>query len=98
MSEDPLAVAIEARELGKSAHKRLDGINGQIGRLNDKFDVIASKLDTVLIAMARQEGEDRGANNVRHSALDSKRWLIGIGVTFFCSGTFTLAVTYFWRH
>lgn len=38
MTDDTRDIAIESRELGKSAHKRLDGINGQIGRLGSSHE------------------------------------------------------------
>lgn len=37
-------IAIESREQGRSAHKRLDGINGQIARLGESHERIRTDL------------------------------------------------------
>ncbi len=89
MSEDALPVAIEARELGKSAHKRLDGVNGSIDRLSGKVDVIDSKVDSVLITLARQDGRELAGRGL----LDSRRFLITIVVTVLTSSLVAFALT-----
>lgn len=87
--EQALPVAIEARELGKSAHKRLDGINGQIGRLGDKVDVVDGKLDSVLITLARQEG----GKDVSRGWIDSRRFLITTIILVLGSSVASLLLT-----
>lgn len=89
MTEGALPIAIEARELGKSAHKRLDSINGQIADGNRKLDILDGKLDSVLITLARQDGE-RGANR---TFLDSKRFWLVLGVGVLTSSMAALAIT-----
>jgi hypothetical protein len=91
--EDALPVAIEARELGKSAHKRLDGINGSIDRMDAKVDVLDSKLDSVLITLAKQEG----SRERNESFLDSKWRVIGIVGLIFTSAIFYSAVEWLAR-
>jgi hypothetical protein len=51
-----MSIAVEARERARSAEKRLDGINGQIARSNDKLDVIDSKVNSILITLAKEDG------------------------------------------
>lgn len=89
MSEGALTIAVRADESSKAAHKRLDGINGQIGKLNDKVDVVDSKLDSVLITLATQAG----AEGMRVGFLESRRFWIGIAVVLATSSTAVLLVT-----
>lgn len=84
-----MAIAVRADESSKAAHKRLDGINGQIGRLNDKADVLDGKLDEVLLKLAKQDG----AENVRSGLLESKRFWIGIAAILISSSLLSLLVT-----
>lgn len=88
-SGDALPVAIEARELGKSAHKRLDGINGSIDRLNGKVDVIDTKLDSVLITLAQQDGRQQASRGL----IDSRRFLITTIVLVLTSSVVSLLLT-----
>lgn len=91
-TDGALPIAVEARELGKSAHKRLDGINGSIERLNNKVDVVDSKLDSVLITLAKQDGKDAAWRGFT----DSRRFMVGLVVTVLTSAVaaflFTLVV------
>lgn len=54
MAEDTRDIAIESREQGKSAHKRLDGINGQIERLGKSHEKIRTEL-TAQVGTVRLE-------------------------------------------
>lgn len=89
MTEDALPVAIEAREQARSAHKRLDGINGQVGKLGDKMDVIGGKVDSILITVAR----DEGAKTVNRGLIDSRRFLITTIVLILTSSVVSLLLT-----
>lgn len=94
MSENALSIAVRADESAKAAHKRLDGINGQIGKLGDKVDVVDSKLDSVLITLATQAG----AEGMRSGLLESRRFWIGIAVVLATSSTAVLLITLLTRH
>lgn len=100
MSEPALQIAVRADESAKAAHKRLDGINGSIDRLNTKVDatadrlgakvdVIDSKLDSVLITLATQAG----AEGMKSGFLESRRFWIGIAVVLATSSTAVLLIT-----
>lgn len=58
MAEPAIVVATRAEERAQSAHKRLDGINGSINRLNDKVDILDGKLDTVILGLAARNAAD----------------------------------------
>jgi hypothetical protein len=93
VSEEALPVAIEARELGKSAHKRLDGINGSIDRLGGKVDNVDAKLDQVLLRLAREDGAKE-----RNDGFLASRWrVIGLVALIFTSAVFYTAVEWIAR-
>lgn len=94
MSEQALAIAIEGRERANSAHKRLDGINGQISQVNKQLGDIDSKVDSILITLATQAG----AEGMKTGLLDSRRFWIGIVVVLATSSVAALLFTLLTRH
>ena len=82
---DPMQTAIEAREQARAAHQRLDRMNGSIDKLghegektNAKIDVLDSKVDSILITLAKTDGELRARQAERAGVLDSKWRLVGV--------------------
>lgn len=57
--DEPIVVAIEARESAKAAHHRLDRMNGSIDRLGNAVENVDSKVDEILLRLAGQEGAAR---------------------------------------
>lgn len=100
-----LQIAVRADESAKAAHKRLDGINGSIDRLNlkvdgfdqrmnDRVSVLDSKLDSVLITLATQEG----AEGMKNGFLQSRKFWIGLVAAVCTSSMTVLLFTLLTRH
>lgn len=94
MSEQALPIAIRAQERADSAHKRLDGINGSMRRVDDKLGDIDGKLDAVLIKLALADG----ANQAKSGILESKRFWFVLVAGVCTSSAFVLVVTLLTRH
>jgi tetrahydromethanopterin S-methyltransferase subunit G len=99
--EDALPIAVEARELGKSAHKRLDIVNGSLDRMNGKmerldekvdkrFDEVNGKLNSILISQAMQAG----GQQVTTTFIDRRWAIVAIIVTIATSGVAALLLTF----
>lgn len=105
MSEPVLQIAVRADESAKAAHKRLDGINGSIDRfhrklddveenVNDKLSDIDSKVNSILITLANEEGAER----MRTGFLQSRRFWVGISAALATSSVSVLMFTLLTRH
>lgn len=89
MTESALPVAVEARAEAKAAHQRLDRMNGSIDRLGDALEIVATKVDSILITIAK----DEGAKLAGKGFLDSKRWWIALIAGVISSSCFAALVT-----
>lgn len=105
MSEPVLQIAVRADESAKGAHKRLDGINGSIDRfhrklddvetnVNDKLADIDSKVNSILITLANEEGAER----MRNGFLQSRRFWITVAAGVATSSMIVLLFTLLTRH
>lgn len=101
MSEQALTIAIRAEEAAKSAHNRLDRMNGSLDRLGrevgDLRGDLAAFRTEVLSRLTHEDGVQVGAAGVKKSILDKNRWVVGLAVAFISSGTFVLIATYLLR-
>lgn len=79
-----LELAIRADEKAKSAHERLDRMNGSIDRLANQVSETNSKIDSIANSMARSDGVDEGESVRNRVLLDSRRFVITTIVTLAC--------------
>lgn len=94
MSEQALPIAIRAEERANAAHQRLDGINGSVNRVNKQLGDIDSKVDSILITLATQQG----AEGMKSGLMDSRRFWIGIAAVLATSSVAALLFTLLTRH
>lgn len=92
MSE-ALPIAIRAEEAARSAHHRLDRMNGSIDRLAGEVSRANATGAEILRRLDRQDGFTEGAAREKRSVLDSKRWVIGLAATFLGGGLVTAVFT-----
>jgi hypothetical protein len=76
MNESAMTIAVEARERARSAEKRLDGINGQIARGNDKLDAIDAKVTSILITLAKEDG----GRTASRGLIDNAKFVVTAGL------------------
>lgn len=86
---DPLEIALEAREAARTAHYRLDRMNGSLDRLVKSVDDLGVKIVAVQLTLASKQGGE----SVSKTFLDSKRWWIALLVGVATSAAFAAIIT-----
>lgn len=76
MSDDPIVTAIRAEEAARSAHHRLDRMNGSIDRLTTEVAKANAKSEEILVRLAKDDGHEEGHQEASKGFLESKRFLI----------------------
>lgn len=105
---DALEIAIRAEEAAKSAHHRLDRMNGSIDRLGREVGDLRASIsaaraeatancEAILRRLDRQAGLEDGAARVHHSLLDNRRLVVGLAATFLTSSSFAVILTFLLR-
>ena len=86
MSDLPysLETAIRADEKAKSAHERLDRMNGSIDRLTTQVAATNVKIDAIVNSLARSAGVEQGEQVRNQVLLDSRRFVITTIVALTC--------------
>jgi hypothetical protein len=86
---DPMEIAIRAEESAKSAHQRLNRMNGSLDRLTAEVARANAKSEEILIRLAR----DDGGQLVSRGVIDSRRFLITTIVLVLTSSVMSLLFT-----
>lgn len=80
----PLELAIRADEKAKSAHDRLDRMNGSIDRLASQVAETNGKIDAISNALAHNDGVEQGEESANRRWLDSRRFALTLIATLGC--------------
>lgn len=72
----PLEIAIRADEKAKSAHERLDRMNGSIDRLGNLVAETNAKIDAMVAIQAHSDGIEQGEATQKRVLVDSRRFVI----------------------